>query len=375
MILPLNTGLRDDYKEQTSMHRSIFLGGLAMRCVCLLGLLFVTGAALADDSREPTLISKPEAFQTLVNPKCSHCRDEAKRRVGELRDDDRVLCWIRGYSEGGAIPIRFFLAPYRVISDSYGVFVYDADAGFLRGFAPSYDFSFYGWRNGVMVMKHKDGTLYSSLTGLAFAGPKKGSRLKPIPTLVSDWSFWLKRYPGGVAYHMFDKFQPTEFPTVLNDDSRKTRPPVDQRLPADAVVLGVVDKDRAKAYPLDLGAKTSLVTDAVDGQRRVVLWYAPTKTAAAYETIASPPKKEVAPGSKAPPPPKNLPAPRTVTLEMDGADTEAPWVDRETHSRWDIAGRAVEGELKGWTLVWLEGAQVKWFAWAAEYPRTSIYGE
>ena len=33
------------------------------------------------------------------------CRDEAKRRLGELRDDDRVLCWIRGYSDGGAIPL------------------------------------------------------------------------------------------------------------------------------------------------------------------------------------------------------------------------------------------------------------------------------
>ena len=31
--------------------------------------------------------------------------DEAKRRSAELRDDDRVLCWIRGYSDGGAIPI------------------------------------------------------------------------------------------------------------------------------------------------------------------------------------------------------------------------------------------------------------------------------
>ena len=66
-------------------------------------------------------------------------------------------------------PIRFFLNPYRVISDSYGVFVYDPDAGYARGFAPPpYDFAFHGWRNGVMVMKHKDGTLYSCLTGKAF---------------------------------------------------------------------------------------------------------------------------------------------------------------------------------------------------------------
>src|SRR5713226_8721692 len=73
----------------------------------------------------PTLVSRPGLFKALVNPNCSHCRDEAKRRAGDLRDDDRVLCWIRGYSDGGAIPLRFFLVPYRVISDTYGVFVYD----------------------------------------------------------------------------------------------------------------------------------------------------------------------------------------------------------------------------------------------------------
>jgi hypothetical protein len=50
-------------------------------------------------------------------------------------------------------------------------------------------------------------------------------------------------------------------------------------------------------------------------------------------------------------------------------------VDKETGSRWDIAGRGVEGELKGWTLAWLESTQVKWFAWAAEYPETTIYGK
>src|SRR5688572_19131727 len=142
----------------------------------------------------PRLVEKPDAFQALVNPNCSHCKDEAKRRGGELRPADRVLAWIRGYSEGGAIPFRFFLAPYRVISDSYGVFVYDPDAGFARGFAPSYDFRFHGWRNGVMVIKHKDGTLYSALSGKAFAGPRAGSKLEAVPTLISNWGDWLQRY-------------------------------------------------------------------------------------------------------------------------------------------------------------------------------------
>src|SRR5215831_19971523 len=149
----------------------------------LAALLLIASIATAD----PQLIAKPDAFETLVNPNCSHCVDEAKRRKDELKDSDPVLMWTRGKYDGGAIPIRFFLNPYRVISDTYGVFVYDPDAGFARGFEPSYEFTFHGWRNGVMVMKHKDGTLYSCLSGVAFAGPKKGTKLKAVPTLVSTW--------------------------------------------------------------------------------------------------------------------------------------------------------------------------------------------
>ena len=134
-------------------------------------ICLVLAAPLLAEEPKPIVIAKPEAFQTLVNPNCSHCVDEAKRRKDELKDSDPVLCWTRGYSGGGAIPLRFFLNTYRVISDSYGVFVYDPDAGYARGFAASYDFEFHGWRNGVMVMRAKsDGTLFSCLSGLAFEG-------------------------------------------------------------------------------------------------------------------------------------------------------------------------------------------------------------
>jgi hypothetical protein len=328
---------------------------LALR---LLGLGVAQSGQL--EPSEPLLIARPDALHTLVNPMCSHCRDEAKRRAGELRADDRVLCWIRGYSDGGAIPMRFFLHAFPVISDTYGVFVYDADAGFARGFAPSVDFTFYGWRKGVMVMKHKDGTLYSCLTGEAFAGPKKGARLEPIPTLVSDWGFWLDRYPQNVAYHMFDKYRPSESPSATNADSVKSRPPRDDRMPSDTAVLGVRSGREQRAYPLAQLADQHLVADTLAGPPVVVLWYAPTRTAAAYEPLASPAKPDEG-------------KPRSLTLDYDPKVPEAPFRDRQTGSHWDIAGRAVAGTLKGWTLTWLDGTQVKWFAWAAEYPQTGVY--
>jgi hypothetical protein len=59
-------------------------------------------------------------------------------------------------------------------------------------------------------------------------------------------------------------------------------------------------------------------------------------------------------------------------FRVDPDNQAAPFVDQRTELHWDITGRAVAG---GPRLVWLDSVQVKWFAWAAEYPETSIYGQ
>lgn len=313
---------------------------------------------LAEPVSRTRILEKPGAFETLVNPNCSHCIDEARRRRDQLKPTDPVLAWTRGTYEGGAIPVRFFLAPYRVISDTYGVFVYDPDAGFMRGFEPSLDFQFHGWRKGIVVIRHKDGTLYSALTGKAFAGPRQGEQLKPVPTIESQWGDWLARYPGTVAYHMFEKYQPVELPRDENADSVSTRAEADPRLPASSVVLGVEIDGTARCYPLEvLEESEGVIADTIAGQQVYVLWYKPTGTAAIYAAETDETQKPT----------------RAVTLTADSHSTSAPFMDRETGSHWDIAGRAISGELTGRTLRWLPGVQCKWFAWAAEYPETEVY--
>ncbi len=301
-------------------------------------------------------VEKPAFFKTLVNPECSHCIDESKRRAGDLRDEDRVLAWIRGKYDGGAVPFRFFLVPYRVISDSYGVWVYDADAGFVRGYEPSLDFSFYGWRNGIMVIKHKDGTLFSALSGMAFDGPRKGTALTPLATIETDWGYWLKAYPKTVTYHMFEKYVPQDLPRTANSDSVSTRLPEDQRLNADGQVIGIAVGNKARVYPLSLLSTNQVIRDRVGGRELVVLWYAPTRTAAIYA-----PRME------------NENIPERLNFEYNPQVSTAPFMDKETFSHWTIEGRALEGPLKDKTLGWLPGVQCKWFAWAAEYPESDIY--
>lgn len=343
----------------------------------LVGAVALTPLWASAEEPEPTesnadrvkQLFKPELFETLVNPDCSHCIDEARRRSSELRDDDRVLAWTRGKYEGGAVPWRFFLAPYRVISDTYGVFVYDADAGFVRGYEPSLDFRFHGWRNGVMVIRHKDGTLFSALSGRAFDGPRKGEQLTPIATVETDWGYWSNVYPGSVAYHMFDKYQPQELPRRDNADSVSTRLQANPRqVDGRTRVIGLTLGKRSKAWPLAaLEAAGGIIEDELAGEKLVVLWYPATQTAAIYSPAVenSAKAENSAEVDRA--------AAQTVSLVRDAPSERAPFRDRETGSHWGIEGRAAKGPLKGKTLRWLPGVQCRWFAWAAEYPETDLH--
>jgi hypothetical protein len=322
-----------------------------------MGVMLAALAAAPADGTEPRSFFKPEMFETLVNPACSHCVDESRRRAGELRDDDRVIAWIRGTYDGGAIPYRWFLVPYRVISDTYGVFVYDADADFVRGYPASLDYRFHGWRNGVMVMSHKDGTLFDCLTGLAFDGPRKGEQLTPIPTIETDWGPWLKAQPGTVAYAMVSKFQPQSVPKSFLPESPKTRPEPDARLDAEERVFGLSQGGEGRAWPFkSFGGAAELRKAKLAGQEIVILWDGRTRTGSAYAPETEGPNRE------------------PVTLAVDTSDADSPWVDREAGSRWSVLGRAVSGSRQGQTLRWLPGVMVKWHAWAASYLKTSLEG-
>src|SRR5438874_2183989 len=134
---------------------------------------------------QTNLCAKSGLFHSLTEPPCSYC--STQNRKGLIQNSDTVIAWIRGAHNGGAIPLRHFLAAPRVINDTYGLFFYDADGGYVSAFTKDKGYEFYGWRNGVMVVKGPDGTLWSALTGRAFDGPQKGKRLQRLPSMLTDW--------------------------------------------------------------------------------------------------------------------------------------------------------------------------------------------
>jgi len=310
-------------------------------------------AFAADTSAPRKVVTRPGLFQSLTEPPCSYCSTE--NRKGLVPPDERVIAWVRGQHNGGAVPLRHFIATPRVINDTYGLFFYDSDGGYVSAFQKDYGYEFYGWRDGVMVVKGKDGTLWSALTGIAFDGPKKGRRLERIPSLTTEWGYWLMLHPESTAYNLFDgkKYSFSELPTEMSAEAKESMGKVDSRLKPLATVLGVEVGDETKAYPLDGAGERACFADEVGGERIAVFWYKPTSSAIAYRGKLDD---------------------RKLSFYADDVSPEtAPFKDKETGTRWTLAGRAVDGPLKGQELQWVSSVQCRWYAWVTEYPGTDVY--
>src|SRR5947207_1024262 len=98
----------------------------------LLLKLSATPGFAADEQRTRELLPRPGLYHPLTEPPCSYCSTQNRKNF--IKPDDRVIAWIRGAHNGGAIPIRHFLAAPRVINDTYGLFFYDPDGGYVSAF-------------------------------------------------------------------------------------------------------------------------------------------------------------------------------------------------------------------------------------------------
>lgn len=272
-----------------------------------------------------------------------------------VRGDERVVAWLRGKHNGGCAPLRHFLAGPRVVNDTYGLFFYDPEGGYVAAYQKDYGYTLHGWRRGVMVVRHEDGTLFSALTGEAFDGPRRGQRLVRVPSMTTQWASWLQMHPESTAYDLFagDRYPIVELPTADEPRSVMSRGPLDARLPADAFVLGVEVGAAHMAFPLDGLPERAVLQDKVGDWTIAVLWLGTSKTATAFRAVKD--------GT-------------LLTLQPEAIAPEvAPFRDTNTGTRWSIAGRGIDGLLRGHELVWVDSVHCKWFAWSAEHPDTSIH--
>lgn len=187
---------------------------------------------------------------------------------------------------------------------------------------------------------HKTLSVWSQPWGTAIKGPLKGTALTLLPVSLEPWSTWLQKHPD----------------TTVLDNRRYGGRRYPAARPSDAFVIGVALEEHATAYYF-----TDLVREGVVNDR-----IGPYPVA----VFADGRSRDVAVFLRRPSGQGDLPDTLTFQVSPDGVVT-----DVETGSQWDITGGvAVEGSLRGATLLRLPYISAYDWAWADFYPHTRFYG-
>jgi hypothetical protein len=139
---------------------------------------------------------------------------------------------------------------------------------------------------------------------------------------------------------------------------------LDTRLPAMMRVVGVILGGETAAYPYAALYEAGVINTRQGGQEIVIFHRFGTNSALGAKKISEA---------------EDVGATGVFSRLLDGrilmfAVEDERIVDSETGSIWNLAGQAVEGELKGARLERIQSTDHFWFSWAAFYPETVITG-
>jgi hypothetical protein len=217
-------------------------------------------------------------------------------------------------------------------------------------------------RNSDLVMwDRQTESWWQQLTAEAVVGDLTGTRLTVLPSQTLSWADFKRIHPGGDVlsrdtgvernygsnpYAGYD--QPDSDPFLFEGEP-------DDRLPPKERVVAIFAQDETVVVPFSRLARQPVLQAEAGGRPVVVVYKRGVVSPLDDPSIADSRDVGTAAAFDA-----RLEG-RTLSFERRGNG----FVDRETGSRWDIAGRAVGGQLAGERLSPVRHYEQFWFALAA----------
>ena len=130
-------------------------------------------------------------------------------------------------------------------------------------------------------------------------------------------------------------------------------------------MLAATVGDAAIAYPFDILRRETVINDEVAGTPIVVFFQGGVASALGDHVIDNA---------------RDIGSAGMYEATLDGnvlrfsANGDGTFRDVETQSTRNGNGEAIAGELEGSKLRWINAFPHFWFAWAAFYPETAVYG-
>jgi hypothetical protein len=223
-------------------------------------------------------------------------------------------------------------------------------------------------RSDLVMWDRQTESWWQQLTAEAVVGQLTGTRLEVLPSQTLSWADFKRIHPGGDVLSR-DMGVPRDYGTnpYAGYDEPDSEPfllegEADDRLPPKERVVAIFTNDETVVVPFGRLARDPVVELDAGGRRVVVLYKRGVVSPLDAPSIAG--SRDV--GTAAAFDPRVGGRPLSFERRSGG------FADRETGSRWDIAGRAVAGELAGEQLTPVRHDQQFWFALAAFVPDARI---
>jgi len=211
-----------------------------------------------------------------------------------------------------------------------------------------------GINNQNFLMRDREtGTWWQQISGKAIFGPMKGARLELAPFDELSFGLWKKESPGGQVLAAVARDQ-KEYDSKWEEEVAKLPVPVSfpgTELKSRDVVIGLVVRGEARAYPMSTIVKQSPIEDRLGG--------------APVLLVMGPDGKSV----------------RTFLSRVGDADIELfrrsgegefALVDSDG-GEWSFKGCATSGSATGKCLPELPGIKDYWFDWRNYHADTTVY--
>ena len=219
------------------------------------------------------------------------------------------------------------------------------------------------YNSNLVMYDRTSESLWSQAMAKGIVGKHASKDLERIPFDIAAWNEWKKLHPESKVLSTDTGFgRPYDVdpygnyytdPNILFPVSHK-----DDRLGPKEIVIGLEDNGNHKAYLISDIENKKVVNDVI-GNKQIALVSLEPFMARVFDRSV----QLESSGSQ------------ITTLQLEYESSSNLLVDKETGTKWNFDGKAVEGSMKGKSLTRLPLDEGFWFSWVAFHPDTQVYGK
>ena len=219
------------------------------------------------------------------------------------------------------------------------------------------------YNSNLVMYDRASESLWSQAMAKGIVGKHAGKDLERVSFDVAAWNEWKKLHPEskvlstdtgfGRPYGVDPYGNYYTEPDILFPVSHK-----DDRLEPKEIVIGQEDNENHKAYLISDIENRKVVNDVIGNEQIALVSLEPFMVRVFDRSI-------------------QLESSSTgvTILQLEYESSSNLLVDKETGTKWNFDGKAVEESMKGISLMRLPLDEGFWFSWVAFHPHTQVYGK